>query len=294
MMKQNEQLAYHVSLVTMIGNILLSIGKLIVGFLSKSNAMISDGIHSASDVFSTIIVMIGIKLSSKESDKEHPYGHERLECVAALLLAIILFLTGTFIGYEGVKSIILKQHHVMQFSFIAMIAAGISIVVKEAMYWYTIKAAKQIHSNAMMADAWHHRSDALSSIGSLIGIIGFYLGYPIFDAIASIVISLCIMKVAWDIFYDSVCKIIDHSLNDEFTNQLIETILQEEGILGVDQVKTRMFGNKIYIDLEICADGHDTLEHTHAIAHHAHDTIENTFPDVKHCMVHVNPYYPKT
>lgn len=293
MMKQKEQLAYHVSLVTMLANLALSIGKLIVGFLSKSNAMISDGIHSASDVFSTVIVMIGIKLSSKESDKEHPYGHERLECVAALLLAMILFFTGAFIGYEGIRSIILKQNQVLQFTFLAMIVAVISIVVKEGMYWYTIKAAKQIHSNAMMADAWHHRSDALSSIGSLIGIIGFYLGYPIFDALASLVISLCIMKVAFDIGYDSICKMIDHSLDDEFTNQLIETVLHEDGILGIDQVKTRMFGNKIYIDLEICADGHDTLEHTHAIAHHVHDNIEDQFPEVKHCMIHVNPYYPK-
>lgn len=290
-MKSNEQIAMKVSLVTMLANIALSIGKLLVGFLSKSNAMISDGLHSASDVFSTVIVMVGVIVASKASDKEHPYGHERLECVAALLLAMMLFITGCMIGYQGVKILVLQKHPVLQYSVLASGTAILSIVVKEMMYWYTKIAADKIHSGAMLADAWHHRSDALSSIGSLIGIIGFYFGYSMFDAIASIVISLCIMKVSWDIFYDSIYKMIDHACNDELVTRIIDTILLEEGVQSIDLIKTRMFGNKIYLDVEISANAKDTLEHTHAIAHHAHDIVEAQFPEVKHCMIHVNPYY---
>ena len=167
-----QKVVNKVSFITITVNILLSVIKLIAGIIGHSNAMISDAIHSASDVFSTFVVLIGIKLSTKKADREHPYGHERLECVAALLLAFVLFITGLGIGYDALKNIIQGNYsHLQVPSILALGVAIISILTKEGMYWYTRYYAKKMDSSALMADAWHHRSDAFSSIGALIGIL---------------------------------------------------------------------------------------------------------------------------
>ena len=168
-----QKTANKVSIVTIIGNLILSLMKLFAGIFAHSSAMISDAIHSASDVFCTIVVIIGIKISSKRPDKEHPYGHERMECVAAIVLSIVLFITGLGIGVDAFETIISGDYSNIQVpGVLALIAAIVSILVKEAMYWYTRHYAKKIDSSALMADAWHHRSDAFSSIGALIGIAG--------------------------------------------------------------------------------------------------------------------------
>lgn len=279
-----------VSVITIIGNIILFIFKFIAGCFGKSSAMISDSIHSLSDVLSTIIVLIGLKLSSKDSDQHHPYGHERIECIAAFILAIILFITGLSIGWMGIKTIFYTNYSEIEVpTTLALIAAIISIITKEAMYWYTRNTAKKINSNALMADAWHHRSDALSSIGSLIGIGGAMLGFKLLDPIASIIICLCIIKVAFDIFMDSVDKMIDKSCNESFIDELKEVILSIDGVLEIDSIKTRLFGSKIYVDIEVGADENLSLKDSHQIAQNIHDEIENKFEDVKHCMVHMNP-----
>lgn len=174
--------------------------KLLAGVFAHSNAMISDSIHSASDVFSTMIVVIGIKLSSKQPDKEHPYGHERMECVAAIVLSMVLFMTGLGIGVEALTDVLKGEYsHLQVPGMLALAAAVISIVSKEAMYWYTRYYAKKIDSSALMADAWHHRSDAFSSIGALVGIVGARMGFPVMDPIASLVIFVFIVKAAYEI-----------------------------------------------------------------------------------------------
>ena len=211
-----QKIANKVSIVTIIENIILSVAKLVVGVVAHSNAMISDAIHSASDVFSTIVVIIGIKLASKEPDKEHPYGHERLECVTAIILAMILFVTGLGIGGTAITNIFASDYDRLSTpGVLALIAAIVSILVKEGMFWYTRYYAKKIDSDALMADAWHHRSDAFSSIGALIGIAGARLGFPIMDSIASLVIFLFIAKAAFDIFKDAMDKMVDHSCDEE-------------------------------------------------------------------------------
>ena len=252
--------------------------------------MISDAVHSASDVLSTFIVIIGVKIANKESDKTHPYGHERMECVAAILLSAILFATGLGIGYKGIIIISSKDYsHLTVPGILALAAALISIGVKEGMYWYTRAAAKKINSGALMADAWHHRSDALSSVGSFAGILGARLGYPIFDPIASVIICIFILKAAFEIFMDSINKMTDKACDDE-TIEIIRTlILKQEGVLGIDQIKTRLFGDRVYVDVEIQADGNIPLKQAHDIAHNVHDAIENNILKIKHCMVHVNP-----
>lgn len=286
----DKENAMRVSKVTIFINLLLSLFKLFAGIMGKSGAMISDAIHSASDVLSTFIVIIGVLISNKDSDAEHQYGHERLECVASIILSIILFVTGIGIGYKGIIKIINKSSETFEIpGMIALWAAIISIVVKEWMYWYTRAAAKKINSGALMADAWHHRSDSLSSVGALIGIGGAKLGFPMWDPIASIVISFFIAKAAYDIFKDAMEKMIDKSCDCETVEEMKKVILREEGVIDIDDIRTRLFGCRIYVDIEIAADGNKKLVETHKIAQQVHDSIEREFPMVKHCMVHVNP-----
>lgn len=289
-MEQEKKIAMHVSMISIVWNVILSAFKLIAGVLGHSGAMISDAVHSASDVFSTIIVMLGIHIASRKSDNNHQYGHERLECVAAILLAVVLFATGTGIGISGINKIVAKTAGKAEIpGMIALIAAFVSIAVKEGMFWYTRNAAKKINSSALMADAWHHRSDALSSIGALIGIGGARMGFPILDPIASVIICIFIMKAACDIFKDAIDKMVDKSCDDETEKKMKQLIQEQSGVLRVDMLHTRLFGAKIYVDIEIGADGNISLREGHEIAQAVHDKIEREFPLVKHCMVHVNP-----
>lgn len=279
-----------VSIITMVQNIVLSVFKLLAGIYSNSNAMICDAIHSASDVFSTIVVIIGVKFASKDPDKEHPYGHERLECVAAILLAMVLFITGLEIGVQAFRNIIQGNYgKLVTPGKLALIAAIVSIITKEIMYWYTRYHAKKIDSSALMADAWHHRSDALSSIGALIGIGGSMLGAPIMDAIASLGIFIFIVKVAFDIFKDAMKKMIDHCCDEDMEKEMYNYIMNHEQVLGIDLLQTRIFGSRIYVDLEIQVNASYTLLEAHNIAEEVHVNIEQNFPKVKHIMVHVNP-----
>lgn len=285
-----EKTALRVSAISIVVNLILSLFKVMAGLIGHSGAMISDAVHSASDVFSTLIVIIGVKISAKKSDENHPYGHERMECVAAIILAVILLATGIGIGISGVEKILAGTEHGMEIpGTIALIAAVVSIAVKEWMYWFTRAAAKRINSGALMADAWHHRSDSLSSIGAFIGILGARLGFPVLDPVASLVICIFIAKAAYDIFKDAVDKMVDRSCDEETVEKMRQIIAKQEGVEQVDMIHTRLFGAKIYVDIEIAAEGSLTLIQAHEIAQNVHDKIESEFPLVKHCMVHVNP-----
>lgn len=286
-----EKIAIRTAIVTIIMNALLTAFKFIAGFLGHSLAMISDAIHSASDVLSTVIVIIGIKISAKAADKDHEFGHERYECVAAILLAVLLFATGAGIGYSGVMNIINGSYKTAELpDYLAMSAAIVSIVVKEAMFWYTWAAARKTNSGALRADAWHHRSDALSSVGSLIGIVGAMCGVPILDSIAAIVICLLILKAAISIFIDAINKMTDKACDDKTETQIREFIASCEGVRNVDSLMTRLFGNRIYVVTEIACDENLLLSAAHNIAEAVHDGVEQNFPLVKHVTVHVNPY----
>ncbi len=286
-----EKEAIRVSKISIIINVILSALKLLAGIFAKSSAMVSDAVHSLSDVFSTIIVIIGVKISNKKSDKTHPYGHERFECVASIVLSVILIITGAGIGISGIKNIASGEYKNFEIpGIIALIAAVVSIITKEMMYWYTRNTAKKINSGALMADAWHHRSDALSSIGSFIGILGARFGYLILDSVASIIISLFIIKAGVDIFIDTIRKMTDEACDEKTVNMIYEVINKQDGVKRIDDVKTRKFGNKVYVDVEISADGKMPLIEAHKIAENIHESIEKEIENVKHCMVHVNPY----
>ena len=269
-------------------NILLSAFKLLAGLLAHSAAMVSDAVHSASDVFSGLIVMLGLRVAARDADREHPYGHERFECVAALILAAVLAVTALFIGLNAVRRLS-EPGEAQVPGVLALIAAVVSIAVKEGLFRYTRRVARKVSSPALMAGAWHHRSDALSSVGALIGIGGAMLGFPAADAAASLVICVFIGKAAFDISSEAVRGMVDRSADAETEEAIRRSVLNVPGVEGVDLLHTRSFGSRVYVEIEIRADGHLSLFEAHAIAEDVHNRVEAAFPQVKHIMVHVNP-----
>lgn len=288
--KEENAVVRKLTIVSILGNIVLTVFKMFAGIVGHSGAMVSDAIHSLSDVLTTFIAAWGVKIAQAPADKEHPYGHERLECVASLVLGLILGATGLAVGKAGIEDIFCQDDKTPTIpTAVALVAAAFSIVLKEVMYWYTRYHAKRINSAAFMADAWHHRSDALSSIGSLIGIGGAMMGYPIMDSIASVVICLFILKVTYDILKDALQKMLDTSCDAEYEQSLKDFISAYPEVLSIDTLRTRQFGNRVYIDLEIEMDGEKSLRETHDAAEKIHDDVEAAFPTVKHIMIHVNP-----
>lgn len=285
-----QKMIKRVTVVGVAGNIVLTGFKLFAGVAGHSGAMISDAVHSMSDVIATFIAFLGVRISERAADRAHPYGHERMECVASLILGGILLATGLGIGSGGIQKIAAGNYDRLAVpGTLALVAAVVSIVVKEAMFWYTRHYARILNSAAFMADAWHHRSDALSSVGSLIGISGAILGYPVLDPAASVLICLCILKVSYDILKDAVNKMLDTSCSEEYEKKVSDYITAQEGVVRLDLLRTRMFGNKVYIDAEIAVDGERSLREAHAIAERVHEGAEENFAGLKHIMIHVNP-----
>lgn len=285
-----KKILRQVTSVGIAGNIILVVFKLYAGIAGKSEAMISDAVHSLSDIFATCVAFIGVRISKKAPDNSHPYGHDRFECLASLILGVILLGTGIGIGITGVRTIIDGNYSNIEApGVIALIAAVVSIVVKEGMFWYTRYFARKLNSSAFMADAWHHRSDALSSIGSLAGIAFSRMGYPVMDAVACVIICLFILKVGFDIMRDAVSKMLDTSCGEEWDAAMTDFILSQAGVEAVDMLQSRKFGDKIYLDVEISVNGEQSLREAHRIAEKVHDVVENEHPEIKHIMIHENP-----
>ena len=286
-----EKTASKITYVNITCNTFLSFLKIFVGIIAHSHALISDAINSISDVFSAFIVIIGVKLSSKKSDKAHPYGHERFECVAAIILAVFLLVTGLFIGHTALENILEGKQETAQIpGKIALFAAIITMIMKECMFWYTRRYAKILDSSSLMGIAWDNRSDVFSGLCVLLGIIGSRLGVPMLDSTASLIVCVFIVKAAYDIFNDAIGKMIDKSCSEEIEDLIVNCAIQQEGVLGVDLIHTRLFGNKIYVDIEISANPDISLRESHDIAECVHNAIESEFENIKHIMVHVNPY----
>lgn len=290
-MEKFQQTATRVSILSVVINTVLAAFKLLAGILAHSGAMISDAVHSASDIFSSIIVIIGVRAAARTSDDSHPYGHERFECVAAAALSMVLLVIGVFIGREALEDLTAGTVPAVP-GTLALVAAVVSILVKELLFRYTAHHARAIDSTALMGEAWHHRSDALSSVGALIGIGGARLGYPRLDALASLVICVFILKAAWDIFRDAMDKMVDHACDPGLEQQLRDCVGEQCGVEAIDLLRTRVFGSRIYVDVEIAVDGTLTITAGHGIAQQVHDAIEERFEQVKHIMVHVNPHVP--
>ena len=277
------------SLMGILGNVALAAFKLTAGIIGKSGAMVSDAAHSLSDVVATLIAYIGVRLSRQEEDANHPYGHERLECVASLILSLILAGTGIGVGYSGIRKLFLVHETPEIPTLLPLIAAVVSIVVKEGMFRYTMYYARKLDSSAFKADAWHHRSDAMSSVGAFAGIGLARLGFPIMDPIAGLVIAVLILKVAYDIFKDAIAKMLDTSVGKDFERSVRKFIEEQPDVRHIDVLRTRQFGNRIYVDLEIAVRRDMSLVEAHNIAENVHRNVEKEFPNVKHIMRHVNP-----
>lgn len=287
---KRETSAQRVSVVGLAANAGLTAMKLIAGIVAHSGAMISDAVNSASDVLSNLIVMAGLAIAGREADREHPYGHDRFECVASLILAFILLDTGLLIGWRALRDILSGAYAAAEVpGVLALAAAVVCIVVKECLYRYTIAAARRLDSVALRASAWDHRSDVISSAGALIGIAGARLGCPVLERIASLLICLFILKAAVDIFREAVAKTVDQACDHETESALRAVIAAQPGVRGIDLLQTRQFGSVLYVDAEIAVDGAITLHDAHTIAEQVHDAVEASDPRVRHCMVHVNP-----
>ncbi len=286
---EEQRIVNKMSRMGILGNAALAAFKLAAGIFGKSGAMVSDAVHSLSDIVATLVAYIGVRLSKQEEDANHPYGHERLECVASLILSLILAGTGAGIGYAGIRKIFFAAEPLEVPTLLPLIAAVVSIAVKEGMFRYTMHYAKLMDSSAFKADAWHHRSDALSSVGSLIGIFMARIGFPVMDPVASLLICALILKVALDIFKDSISKMLDTSSGKK-TEQAIRSFVEgQPDVVRVDLLHTRQFGNRIYVDLEIAVKRDISLVEAHDIAERVHRNVEKEFPKIKHVMIHVNP-----
>lgn len=275
------------SLWTLGLNFLLGSVKLAAGLWGRSSAMVADAAHSYSDCASTVAVIAGLKMASKSADDDHPYGHEKYELIFANILSILLGLTAVKIGYDALMVIAHGSYQVPGLA--PLLAAVFSVAVKEVMYRLTLRKAKKIGSVAMEADAWHHRTDALSSVGAFVGILGARLGLPVLDPVTGLLVSLLVLKVAIDLYRKSVSGLVDSSTDAETVTRIQQLLADMDGIEEVNSLKTRVFGASAYADVTIKVDGALTVEEGHDIATLAHNKIEANLPKIKHIMVHIEP-----
>ncbi len=286
-LKEREIIGNQVLVRTIYGNIILTILKALAGFVAGSTAMISDAVHSLSDVLSTVVAMIGIKISNKPADATHHYGHGRAETVATKILAMLIMVTGAGIGWTAMKNLIAGDFNVPGSS--ALWAASLSIVIKEWMYRYTRKKGEEIKSNALIADAHHHRSDAFSSVTALIGIAGGRLGYPILDPIAGLAVAILILKTGAELYWQSIQELVDHAPDEEILKEIARSTVTTPGVINVHDIKARTYGPLVYVDLKICVNRHIPVYKGHDIAHDTVNHIKKHLPEIKDVLVHVNP-----
>lgn len=280
--------ATKVTLISIIWNVILTFVKVLGGILGKSNAMIADGLHSASDIISSIGVLIGNKIAKTPNDKEHNYGHEKAETLVSFLLSMLLIGVALKISLNGVNSLI-HLDNVQVPTFLPLIISVISIGIKEYQYKITIKVAKKINSPSLKADAWHHRSDALSSVAAFIGIGGSLLGFKALDPIATVVVGLFVAKVGLDIFKDAINELMDYSIDENDESQIITIANCTDGVLNIGELRTRKHGSMAYVDLTICVNKDLTVLQGHEIANKLEISILEELQIVKGITVHVEP-----
>lgn len=273
-------------------NILLAALKLSFGFWGNAQALVSDGINSLSDVFISIMILAVLKLATKKPDHDHPYGHEKFEGLLYFLLGIIFFVTAMIIGYTAISSIVNYLNHPVQVQphLYTVIVSLISLIVKIVLFRYYLIISKKYKSTTLKADSKNHLLDAWATFFSLVGLTLAQFNFIIFDYIASFVIGLCIIRLAIQILAESVSFLTDQAPSEEEIKSIFEVILSIDGVLQVDDLKVRKHMTQRYVDVEIGVKSNLTLEVAHKIAETVHHSVENKFPDVIHCMVHVNPH----
>jgi cation diffusion facilitator family transporter len=277
--------ARNVTLLGAVLNIALAVIKIVFGYLGKSQALIADGFHSFSDLLSDVVVLIATRYGSADADRDHPYGHRRVETMASMILALLLVLIALGIGYDAIIHLNVEQAP----NRYVLIIVGIAILVKEFLYQYTQRVAKKLKSKLLYANAWHHRSDAASSVVVLVGVAGALLGFTYLDAIAAIIVALLILKMAWDIGWSSARELVDTAVDDELLAQIKHVILQTNGVVGLHQLRTRSMGNDILVDVHVLVNGQVSVSEGHHIAQQVHLNLVSKLSAVSDVTVHVDP-----
>lgn len=293
-----EKKAARVTWVGFFTNLILSAAKIVAGVVGRSSAMVADGIHSLSDFVTDFIVIIFIKISSKNEDSDHPYGHGKFETFATMLISFALFIVAIGIFYSGSVKIyeVLNGRTIERPTYLALIMAAVSIVVKEGLYWYTIIIGRKIDSPAVIANGWHHRSDAFSSIGTLIGISGaMFLGerWRILDPITSVIVGIFIIGVAYKLARPSIQELLEMSLPQEIEQNIEQKIRETPGVITFHHLRTRKNGNTFIIDMHIKVDARSSIVEAHDIATHVENNLKAAFGKHTQVNVHIEPYQPK-
>jgi len=290
---ENSKIILRIATVTIITNIILMIAKMVLGLVFDSLSVVSDAIHTASDLFTSLLVVVAVFLSSPKRDKKHNYGREKVESLMILFFALVLAAVGVGLVWQGIEGIIKNEPTSANYYLIAVIA--LSLVVKETMFWIVRHFARKIKSDILKAEAWHHRSDSLSSVAVLIGLVaGRFFEINIIESIAVIIVAVMIFKVAFDIARPAIWQLTDRAAGEKTSERIREIALGVEGVQEIDCLRTRMFGSKIYVDIEIAVDGNLTTTQSHEIAQKVHDTLEGAVElQIKHCVVHINPAVEK-
>ncbi len=294
-MEERERKIYKVTLIGTVVNAVLIALKFVAGLLGRSSAMIADAVHSLTDFVTDVIVLVFVHLSGKPRDKGHEYGHGKFETFATLLIGVLLVGAGIGLMINGIRLVIASLHGetLPEPNWIALSVAIISIVSKEILYRYTVKVGKEVRSEAVVANAWHHRSDAISSLGTLVGIAGamfFGVKWRILDPLAAVVVSLFIIKSGWDIIKPSTAELLEASLPDKDVEEISEIIRSVPGVKDFHNLRTRKVGNEIAVDVHIKLDGNLSLVEAHNIATEVEKGIRSRFGEGSMINVHMEPW----
>jgi cation diffusion facilitator family transporter len=282
-----QQAAKKSTLVSVVVNIGLTVSQVFAGIVSGSQGLIADGIHSATDLVADFVVLFANHHSAKDADEDHRYGHQRYETAASLFLGISLLAVGAGMLFKAGEKII-NPLPPGQIHILALYVALTSLVFKELLFRYMLAVAKRVRSSMLVANAWHARSDAASSLVVSIGIVGALMGHPIFDAIGALVVGLMVVKMGWKFGWDALHDLMDRSASEEEHRQIEEIIKSTDGVRGFHDLRTRKMGDMILVDVHIDVDANATVKHGHDIALNAGNQIKKKLP-VLNVMTHIDP-----
>ncbi len=278
-----------VTWVGLVANILLGVGKITAGLVATSQALVADGVHSLSDLFTDVVVLVGLKLGRREEDENHPFGHARIETISGMVIGTVLFVVGLGIAYSALTSI--YEHKTAAPSLLAIIVATVSILIKEGLYRYTLRVGQRIKSLALISNAWHHRSDALSSVAVLIGVTAAYINpaWHLADACAALVVTFFIIRVSLRLTWDALKQVVDTAPDREVLDRLVQTALKIEGVREVHDLRARYSGSQIFVEMHVVVDPDLSVREGHRIASTVRAHLVNEVSDVTRVIIHIDP-----
>lgn len=279
--------AKKVTLLGAIVNALLGLIKLIGGFAFHSHALVADGVHSIADLFTDVLVLFASKYGSLDADESHPYGHQRIETAATFFLALLLILAGAGIAWDSINELLAGTHTIPNWLTIPIIC--LSIFANEILFHYTLYVGRRIQSQLILANAWHHRSDAASSLVVFIGLVGSLLGFAALDALAAVVVGIMIIKMGWDYGKSSIMELIDTAVSPQLLNQINQIIRSVDGVEKIHQLRSRFMGSDVLIDVHVLVSPKISVSEGHYIAQHVHNTLLEQVDSIKDVIVHIDP-----